>query len=297
MTGLRKKILAVSAVLTVFICLALFFIIRNANEILKSQLEKFLGKEFRVERIVLNWGSVDAYGIRYVRDGDEIMRADSLSLRADFLNFLKRDYSVSSIAVTKPYLKAVIDREGRLLLPFMSGTGKKGEAEKDKSSTGFAVGKLSIDNGEFHIRDERLPSNQNSIAVRDLNIRFDNLAYPVEDTLSRIDFSAVSEGRLISGKLSAEGKINMKTAGLDIRFKGRDLVLLDSDIKGPILSAESVAFSVISQDSPEGKVYTLDDAVIKKPHVRYETDDKGELVNPWRDIVAELQRVISQSPR
>ncbi len=297
MTSLRKKVLAVSAVLTILICIALFFIIRNANEILKSELEKFMGKDFRVERIVLNWGSVDAYGIRYFRDGEEIARADSLNIRADFLGFLKRHYSVSSIAVGKPYLTVVIDREGRLLLPFVSGGKEKEGTEIKKNSTAFEAGKLSIDNGEVHLRDERLPANQNSIDVRDLDLRFDNLAYPFEDTLSGINFSAVSAGRLISGKLSVEGKINLKTAGLDIRFKGRDMVLLDSDKTGPILSAGSMAFSVISQYSREGKVYTFDDAVIKKPYVRYETDLKGDLINPWRDIIEELQMVVSSSSR
>ena len=145
--------------------------------------------------------------------------------------------------------------------------------------------------------DERLPANHNSIDVRDLNLRFDNLAYPFEDTLSRFDLSAVSAGRLISGKLSAEGKINLKTAGLDILFKGSDMVLLDSDKIGPILSADRMAFSVISQDSREGKVYTFDDAIIKKPHVRYETDMEGNLISPWRDIIKELKSVVSSSLR
>ena len=297
MTSLRKKILAVSSLLTVLIGLSFFFIIKNASEILKTELEKFLGKDFRVERIVLNWGSVDAYGIRYFRNGEEIARADSLKIRADFLGFLKRHYSVSSISVVKPYLTAVIDRDGRLLLPFVSGGKKTEGTEIKKSSTAFEAGKLSIDNGEVHLRDERLPANQNNIDVRDLNLSIDNLAYPFEDTFSGINFSADAAGRLVSGKLSAEGKINLKTAGLDVRFKGSDVVLLDSDKIGPILSAQSMAFSVISQDNREGKVYTFDDAVIKKPHVRYETDMKGDLVPPWGDIIKELQSVVSSSPR
>jgi hypothetical protein len=297
MTSRRKKILAVLAILTVLICLSFFLIIRNANEMLKTELEKSLGKDFRVERIVLNWGSVDGYGIRYFREGEEIARADSLKIRADFMGFLKRQYSVSSISVVKPYLTVVIDREGRLLLPFVSGGNEKKGVEIKKSSTAFEAGKLIIDNGEVHIVDERLPANHNSIDVRDLNLRFDNLAYPFEDTLSRFDLSAVSAGRLISGKLSAEGKINLKTAGLDILFKGSDMVLLDSDKIGPILSADRMAFSVISQDSREGKVYTFDDAIIKKPHVRYETDMEGNLISPWRDIIKELQSVVSSSLR
>ena len=297
MTSLRKKILVVSAVLTVLICFALFFIIKNANEILKAELEKFMGKDFRVERIVLNWGSVDAYGLRYFRDGDEIARVDSLKIKADFLGFLKRHYSVSSISFGKPYLTIVIDKEGRLLLPFVAGSNEKEGTEIKKSSTAFEAGKLSIDNGEVHLKDERLPANQNTIEVRDLDLRFDNLTYPFKDTFSGINFSAVSAGRLISGKLSAEGKINLKTAGIDIRFKGLDIVLLDSDKIGPILRAESMAFSAISQDRREGKVYTIDDAVIKKPYVRYETDMEGDLVSPWKDIIKELQSVVSSSAK
>ncbi|HMK56651.1 MAG TPA: DUF748 domain-containing protein [Dissulfurispiraceae bacterium] len=296
MTTFGKRILICFSIITLLICVALYIVIRNADEILKSQLERFLGKDFRVERIVLNRGSADAYGVAYARDGKEVFHADHLHVSADLLGFVKRHYSVSGITIERPYIIVVIDKDGKLQLPFVTGQGKDGDSEKNAAPL-FEISALAIKDGELHMRDERMPANRNSIDIRGLNLKMDNLTYPFADASSRLDMSAVSEGRIISGGLSAEGKVNLKTSVLDIRIKGKDIVLLDAEGTGPILSADSMVFSVLSRQDREGKTYTFDDVVIIKPRLRYETDPTGELASPWRDIIDGLQKAVRTAVR
>lgn len=295
MTPLRKRILVSFSIFAVLLCIAVFFLIRSANEILKSQIEKSLGKDFSIEKIVLNWGSVDAYGIRLLKDGEEIARADSMSIRADFLSFLKKHYSVSGLTIEKPYLKITIDKKGNMSVPFMSGTGKKEGAAAKKSSTAFEVGRITVNNGQVFILDERLPAAHNTIAIKEFNLRLDNLSYPVADASSAIKLSGTSEGKILSGTVEAEGTIDIKTAALDIHVDGKNVVLLDLDKQGPIAKAESMEFSATSKENQDGKYFFVDKVVLKKPYLRIETDEKGDLVSPWKDVIQELQKAYSAS--
>jgi hypothetical protein len=295
MTRLRKRILVTSSILIGLVCVALFFLIKNANEILKSGLEKSLGKDFHVERTVLNWGSVDAYGIRLLKDGQEIATAESMSIRADFLGFLKRHYSVSSISIEKPSIKVLIDKQGTLLVPFVNGIMEKKGSAATKNDTVFAIGKIVINKGQVFLQDERLPAAHNTVALKELDLIFSGLAYPFEDTFLTVKLSVVSEGKIISGRLGADGKINFKTGSLDMHIDGRNVIVLDLDTKGPIFSAENMALSVASKEDRKGKYYFFDKVVLKKPYVRYETDDAGELVSPWKDVIEELQKVYAAS--
>jgi len=295
MTKLRKRILIIVSILIGLVCIVLFFLIKNANEILKTELEKSLGKDFHVERIELNWGSVNAYGIRLLKDNEEIVRAESMTIRADFLGFLRRHYSVSSISIEKPYLRVVIDKQGTLLIPFVNDRGKKGAAEGSKMGTAVAVGRIIINNGQVFLQDERFPATQNTITLKELNLSFNELVYPLENSLSGVKLSLISEGKIISGRVGVDGKINLKTGSLDMQVDARDLILLDLDTKGPIFSTESMMLSVASKEDRKGKYYFFDNVVLKRPYVRYDTDDGGELASPWREVIKELQQAYSVS--
>ena len=296
MTRLRKHIFITVLVVIAFLCATIFYLVKNANEILKTQLEKSLGEDFRVERTVLNWGSVDAYGIRLLKNGEEIARVGHINIRADFLGFLKTHYSISAVTIEEPYLKVVVDKQGILRVPFVAGVEKKEVAEENKKVIAFEIGRIIIENGRLFLQDARILSAENTIVLRDLNLRLDNLAYPFENVFSGIKLSTVSEGKIISGRAGAVGKVNLKTGSLDLHFEGTDIVILDLDKKGPILSSESMEFSVSSKEDSKGKYYFFDKVILNKPYLRYETDNEGELASPWKEVIEELTKVFAASP-
>ncbi len=295
MTKLRRRIVAIVSILIGIICIVLFFLIKNANELLKTELEKLLGKDFHVERIELKWGRVDAYGIRLLKDNGEIARAESMTIRADLLGFLKRHYSVSSLSIEKPYLKFVIDKHGTLMVPFVNGICRKGEVEGSNSDTAFSIGRLLINNGQVLLQDERLPATQNTMTLKELHLSFSGLVYPFENSISGVKLSVVSEGKIVSGGVKVDGEINMKTGSLDMRIDARNLILLDLDTKGPIFSTEIMTLSGASKEDRKGKYCFFDNVMFKRPFVRYETDNGGELLSPWKDAIEELQKVYAAS--
>ncbi|HMK60264.1 MAG TPA: DUF748 domain-containing protein [Dissulfurispiraceae bacterium] len=285
MTKRLKRILTATAIVVCIICIALIFLIRNANEVLKAQLEGFLGKDFHVDRIELNWGNVDAYGVHLTKDGQDILRVDRLRIKADFMGFVKKYYSISSITVEKPFILVSVDKQGKLMLPLMSSKGRADKPDKSDGNIAVDVSNLVIVDGELHLVDERMPAKYNRIDMTGLNLRVDNLKYPLADNFSKFNLTAMSAGRIVSGSFSADGKINLKTVDADMSFDGKNITLLDAEGAGPMLKTDSMKFRLFLHDSQEGMVYTFDDAVIKRPVIRYETDTKGDLASPWGEII------------
>ncbi len=68
--------------------------------------------------------------------------------------------------------------------------------------------------------------------IKNLNLRLDDLAYPIADNNSRLDVSALLEGKLLAGALKAKGDLNLKTKAVKLQGEGQRLVLLDFAGKG-----------------------------------------------------------------
>ena len=68
-----------------------------ANNILKAQLEKALGENFKVAHIGLSWGTVEADGVQIFKDGKVTASAKKLGVRADFLTIFRKTTVVSAL--------------------------------------------------------------------------------------------------------------------------------------------------------------------------------------------------------
>ncbi len=114
----HKKILIIILVIIVILCVSIAFLMKFANKIIKVELERRLGKTFSVEKIDLGWGSVEATGVKLKNTaGKEVIRIENLSVRADFMGLLKKEYAVSSITLKNPYIFIEVDRRGNIVNP------------------------------------------------------------------------------------------------------------------------------------------------------------------------------------
>ena len=91
----RKKII-IALVIVVVLAGALGILLSTANKILKGQLEKALGENFRVARIGLSWGGVEAEGVQLLRDGKVVASVKRLGLKADLLTIFRKTVGVSA---------------------------------------------------------------------------------------------------------------------------------------------------------------------------------------------------------
>lgn len=285
----RKVVFIGLAVLIVF-GVVLVFVTKNASKLIKEKIEASIGKNVTVRDISLSWGGVDVNGVAVTKDGEVVVKADRVLLKADFFGFLKKGYALSSLTLEKPFFKLQIDKNGELVNP-LSREQKDGKDATSASGKGeqtaFSLGELVIREGEVDFRDDRRPAPMNRVQIKNLNLRLDDLAYPIADKNSRLDISALLEGKLLAGALKAKGDLNLKTMAVKLQGEGQSLVLLDFVGTGPVAKAESLTLSVASADA---KQYVISELIMKKPYLRAEADAQGKYINPLDAIAPVSQK-------
>src|SRR3990170_8596624 len=142
-----KVAFIITGITFVILGIVIAVLIKNANRIIKHELESFLGKDFSVQRIDLHWGKVEALDISFKNPaGQEIFKTDRLILEADFIGLLKKQYILSHISLENPYILLKKDSKGEFVSPFPK-KGSKTEGEKPMPPVFFK--KIQIKNGSL----------------------------------------------------------------------------------------------------------------------------------------------------
>jgi hypothetical protein len=108
----RKKLIIISAAIVLVIVMAIVLLVGLSNRIIKQQLERALGANFRVERISHSWNSVEVYEPRFLKDGQTVAYAKRIILKAHFLTLLKPGFSISSAVLEEPSMKLEVRQSG-----------------------------------------------------------------------------------------------------------------------------------------------------------------------------------------
>ena len=134
--GKGRKFLIIALVIIVVLSVSVALLVKYANQIIKVELERRLGKAFTIEKIDLAWGHVEAVGVRLKNPaGKEVIKVDSLSVSADFMGLLKKEYVVSSVTLKNPYIFVEVDTKGDIVNPVLPDTP---EPEKQRNRTSRA---------------------------------------------------------------------------------------------------------------------------------------------------------------
>jgi uncharacterized protein involved in outer membrane biogenesis len=288
---MKKNIFII--IIALFIAgIALFFVAKNTGKMIKEKIESSLGKNITIENISLSWNGVDLSGVTVIAAEEVVLKADRIGLKVDFFGFLKKGYALSRLILEKPYLVLRIDKNGEFVHPFSTEQeNKKSNQSNQGEATSISIGSLVIHDGEIHFVDERRPVQMNSIDVKKLNLRVEDFAYPKNDMKSAIDCTAQLEGKIISGRYTLQGNVNLKTLAMDLKGSGEKVVLLDFQGKGPTAKVESFQFSVTSSGTQQ---YVFPKIVLHQPYLRVDVDNQGKYVNPF-DLIEPIAPRISGS--
>ena len=283
----RTKFFVLAGSVVVLVAIALAVLMGLANKILKAQLEKALGENFKVAHIGLSWGTVEADGVQMLKDGKVTASVKNLGVRPDFLTIFRKTPVVSALVLEEPVIHLVIDEQGRFISPFpdeekKQPKGAEGEPSK-KASFSLHVKQIAIKKGTLTIQDRRL-KEPNKIEARQINARFDNLYYPLSDAVSKVRLDMDLAGKLLSGSITVEGTLNLERAGFNLAFEGTKLSAVDLPGSGPQARFERISCNTSSQGMP-AKVVELSDVVLDRPYVRVLIDKNGELVTPLRNVL------------
>jgi hypothetical protein len=210
-------ILFLSGVIILSVAAVLF--IKNANRIIKHELDAFLGKDFSVQEIRLKWNEVEALHVSYKNsEGKIVFRTDSLTLSTNFVGLLDKDHAISSATLKNPYLFLETDTNGNLKMPFRS----RREQGDEKPSSAFLIQKIQIENGSLDYLDRKTPGEPLT-EWRNIDIESDNITFPLKDNFSDYRFSARISGKLNAGTVLSQGKVNMKTLDMESKVTVKNL--------------------------------------------------------------------------
>ena len=217
---LRKRTIAVIAVAAAAIALVFVVLIHVSNSIIEAELQKSLGKGFRIERLSLGWNKVEALGVHFSRDGQAVFDAKKVEVRASFFTVFGKEYVISRLAVEQPSLTLQLDAAGNLLNPFALGGEKKaGEEEKERSVRPVKVGSLVISDGAVTIRDNRAPGSfPGTIEITGLQVDLGDVAFPLRNSDTKVSIRMSVKGKPFAATMACKGSLNPSTlAGSRLR--------------------------------------------------------------------------------
>jgi uncharacterized protein involved in outer membrane biogenesis len=220
----RTKIILIVICVAVFVLsITMAILVRNANRIIKHELESLLGKDFTVKQINLHWGKVEAIDIRLTNpSGKEVFKTDSLILEADFIGLLEKKYILSKVSLENPYIFLEKNKKGELINPFLR---KKPEKESGKPTTPVFFKNIYVKNGSLDFLDRKVSSKPVLTKLRDINLELNKISFPYEDNFSGYSLSASILGNHSTGTLKSKGKIKLMNKDMDgkLELKGLDL--------------------------------------------------------------------------
>ena len=230
--GKGRKLLVIALVIVVVLGVAVALLVKYANQIIKVELERRLGKAFSIERIDLAWGHVEAVGIKLKNTaGKEVIKVDSLSVSADFMGLLRKEYVVSSITLKNPYIFVEVDKKGDIINPVLPVEPKpkkaKKQDEQEKPVAPVTVKKIEITGGAVDYLDRKTPATPVLTKIRNISLAVKDIHTPLTNTFSPYVLSANIPGRMSTGVVKSNGKINLKSKDTDCKAQVRSLDLTD----------------------------------------------------------------------
>ncbi len=232
MATVRKKrfkvLLIVAIALVVVLGGSIAILIKYTNKIIKGELERRLGKTFSIEKIDLAWGHVEATGIRLKNAaGKEVVYVGSLSVRADFMGLLRKQYIISDITLKNPYVFVEIDKKGNIVNPVLPVEAKpvkpEKEGKREQPVPPTTVKKIEVVNGSVDYLDRKTPATPVLTKLRNVDFVIKDISMPFTDSFSNYTLSANIPGNTGTGMIKSNGKIKIKTKDMDLKANVREL--------------------------------------------------------------------------
>jgi len=233
-----KKISGITPIIVILVSFVLFVsflaIIWNANRLLKSKVESYLGKNFSIESISAGWGKIEISNLK-VRDlfGREVGRTELVTLKADFFDLLRKRYTISEVRIINPFFLIETDDKGKPIFPSIIKDQKK-EGERDTRKerterTPLLVKKAQILNGSIDYVDKGLKGQPQTIKLRNVDLEVKNISYPFGESFILFNLRADIPGPTSKGRMTGKGKMNMlrKDTESTLALKNLDVKILE----------------------------------------------------------------------
>ena len=221
-----KIVLIVIAGVVLILGVTSAILIKQANKLIKAELESMLGKNFSIQKLELNWGKVEGAGISFKNPaGKEMLKIGNATIKADFLGFLRNEYVISSVLLKDLYILIEVDRQGNVIIPALPVEKEKNEKEKKgaKESPPVFIKKVEVRNGSIDYLDRKTAGTPILTKVRNIQLDAKDIAIPLGKDFTPYTLKADIPGNMSTGTLMSKGKIKLKTQDADSRVETRKL--------------------------------------------------------------------------
>jgi len=150
----RKKLVIVSAAIVVTVGVVIVLLIPLSNYIIKQQLERVMGGNFRVERISLSWDSVEVFEPKFLKDGPTASYAKKIILKAHLFTLLEPGFSLSTVSLEEPSVKLEVSQNGEWAVPIV--IEKKQEGPSTSEPRPLYIEQIVVKDGILFFQDHRL---------------------------------------------------------------------------------------------------------------------------------------------
>ncbi len=273
----RKKILIAAGSLLAAVVVIAVVLITLSNRIIEYGLRRALGENFRVERISVGWGTIEAEGVQFLKGGQPTVSIKKMALRPDLLAIVRKSYSISRLVLEEPVLKLQTDEKGEIISPIAPPSPEAAKTPQTPIPP-IRIGHLVIKNGSLSYIDTSI-KKPNAIEARNINLTMDNFAFPFKDKNSKITLDTLLSGDLISGSVHVDGKINLASKAADINCRLANASAMNHVGAGPEIRLQEGHFKLSSQGG-QSPLFVISDAVLKGPFFRVEVNKKGNIVVP-----------------
>lgn len=235
MKGKRTKKVLISSFSIIFIIIivGILFLVKSANRLIKVQLESYIGEDFSIQSLDLNWGSIELTGITLRnKSHKEVIKIERATIKADFIGILKKRYIISEIAIDSPYILFERNEKGDIVnptLPVKPSKEKKEErpdqSVKTEQISPIHIKRLYLKDGKVEYIDRKTFKPPVVIYLRDIELECKDIIYPLSDNPIAFRLFANIPTNLSKGNIKGNGQINPLTKDTRASIKIRDLDL------------------------------------------------------------------------
>lgn len=228
-----RKWFVLSGIVCILLVGGYFALSYYAVKFVHARLEKVAETGLTFSGIEVNPAYLSAKGIRYEdpQSKQVLLTIDEMKLYPALFSCLTGALRIREWVILQPSFFFNRSRDGTFAGPWV----KRGRTEKEKGSPGevktregestlrVQVGQFRIENGSIDFQDEKTEGSPAQIELRELNLKIDNVQYPLAPVQSPIELNGKLKGKTKDGTLRARGWIDLETADMETYFKAEEV--------------------------------------------------------------------------
>jgi hypothetical protein len=225
-----KKWLVAGGIIFILLITGYLILSFYAVKFIQPRLQMMMKPGLTVAKIEVRTTYLSAQKIEYEDPHfrRKILQIGEVRIYPDLFSFLIGNFKVRELLVLRPSLFFYRSRDGTFVGPWFPTEKRekderipieKGRAEKGPS---VEIDRIRAENGSIGFEDQAYGKPPFSFQLRELNLKLENVRYPIVSAPSPFELKGKMEGRTKEGKIEAKGWIDFQTTDTEFIWKVHD---------------------------------------------------------------------------